>query len=165
MLSWVIDSDGEFFSNLTLLNSSSLPFFIIFIVLALFVFQRFFFCLWATLGTNTSPPSCVSNIHLLLSPRAVPVCTVCMCLLLSLFLRGAHKSGKFLPQLVPAVNIPRVHVCQWIRGGLKLCCNVVASGRATSLSLDVEYQCTSVSGSDHQRAAAVSDMGGIRFAC
>lgn len=134
----------------------------------------FVFCLWATLDTDTPPPPpphpCGRDIHRLPSPRAVHVCTVCMCLLLLLFLRGARKSGKFLAQLVPAVSIPRVHVCPWVRGGLKLRCDAAAavSGRVTSQSLDVESQRTSVSGSDHQRAAAVSaweEGGDNRIAC
>lgn len=124
--------------------------------------------LFCYLSLSPPPPPRGRDIHRLPSPRAVHVCTVCMCLLLLLFLRGACKSGKFLAQLVPAVSIPRVHVCPWVRGGLKLRCDAAAaaeavSGRVMSQSLDVEYQRTSVSGSDHQRAAAVSawEEGGI----
>lgn len=109
-----MDSDGEVLSNLSQSRTPALTLFMQFYnLLFCIVFIVLFFVFEPHL-TPTRPPHphpCGRDIHRLPSPRAVHVCTVCMCLLLLLFLRGARKSGKFLAQLVPAVSIPRVHVC------------------------------------------------------
>lgn len=88
---------------------------------------------WDSPEKGTLILSCHCKLCMSVCMRA---CTVCYVFVLSLFLGGACKSGKFLAQLVPAVSIPCVHVCLWVRRGLKshrdAAAAATASGQATA---------------------------------